>query len=172
MNKIGINSVTNANVYIEGENYLGRANEITLPELNEKMFEHKGLGMIGEVELPAGGFEKMEAKFKWNSFYPEVMRKTLTRSGIRLQIRAVVNTWTGQDFDEQPAVIVLGGVFKKNSLGNFKQHEGTMTEDTMTVHYMKVSIAGETMVEIDILNNIQKVGSVDLLARYRQLIGG
>lgn len=39
------------------------------------MQEHKALGMVGKIELPAG-FDKLEGEIKWNSFYHEVMRKT------------------------------------------------------------------------------------------------
>lgn len=44
------------------------------------MQEHKALGMVGKIELPAG-FDKLEGEIKWNSFYHEVMRKRQTLAG-------------------------------------------------------------------------------------------
>ena len=61
MSKIAINRVTNANIYIEGVNLLGRAEEIKLPDISAMMSEHKALGMFGKVELPSG-FDKLDGE--------------------------------------------------------------------------------------------------------------
>jgi ferredoxin--NADP+ reductase len=42
MSKIKINKLTNANVYMNGVNLLGRAEEVQLPQIKHKMAEHKG----------------------------------------------------------------------------------------------------------------------------------
>ena len=41
--------------------FLGRATEIKLPDVSLIMQEHKALGMVGKIELPAG-FDKLEGK--------------------------------------------------------------------------------------------------------------
>ena len=53
MAKIEINRITNANIYLDGANLLGRAEEVKLPDVSMTMQEHKALGMVGKVELPA-----------------------------------------------------------------------------------------------------------------------
>ena len=45
MSKIEINKLTNANVYLDGVNLLGRAEEVQLPQIKHKMAEHKALGI-------------------------------------------------------------------------------------------------------------------------------
>lgn len=72
MSKIEINRITNANIYLDGTNLLGRAEEVKLPDVSMIMQEHKALGMVGKVELPAG-FDKLEGEIKWNSFYRDAM---------------------------------------------------------------------------------------------------
>lgn len=72
MAKIEINRITNANIYLDGANLLGRAEEVKLPDVSMTMQEHKALGMVGKVELPAG-FDKLEGEIKWNSFYRDAM---------------------------------------------------------------------------------------------------
>ena len=54
MSKIEINKLTNANVYLNGTNLLGRAEEVELPQIKHKMAEHKALGMIGSAEFFSG----------------------------------------------------------------------------------------------------------------------
>ena len=51
MSKIKINKLTNANVYMNGVNLLGRAEEVQLPQIKHKMAEHKALGMVGSAEF-------------------------------------------------------------------------------------------------------------------------
>jgi P2 family phage contractile tail tube protein len=64
---IQINSLTNANIYIDGVGLLGRAEEIEIANPKHKMIDYKGLGMAGTAELWAG-VEKLESKIKWSSF--------------------------------------------------------------------------------------------------------
>ena len=47
MAKIEINRITNANIYLDGANLLGRAEEVKLPDVSMTMQEHKALGMVG-----------------------------------------------------------------------------------------------------------------------------
>src|SRR6056297_2605159 len=88
MSKIQINRLTNANVYMDGNNLLGRAEEINLPQIKHKMSEHKALGMVGSAEF-FSGIDKLECKIKWNSLYPEVLKKAANPfRTIQLQARA------------------------------------------------------------------------------------
>ncbi len=64
---IQINSLTNANIYIDGIGLLGRAEEIEIANPKHKMIDYKDLGMAGTAELWAG-VEKLESKIKWASF--------------------------------------------------------------------------------------------------------
>ncbi|MDD2870128.1 phage major tail tube protein [Neomegalonema sp.] len=188
MSKIAVNRVTNANVYMDGRTLLGRAEEVDLPQVKHKMAEHKALGMIGASEFFAG-VEKMECKIKWTSFYPEVLRAAADPfKAVRLQLRASLETYTGQGRVAETAVMVsltaafkdfpLGSfkqheaVFKDFPLGSFKQHEAVSPESNLAVHYAKLEIGGQEIFELDVMENIYKVAGADVLARYRFNIGG
>ena len=173
MNKIAVNRVTNANVYMDGRTLLGRAEEVDLPQVKHKMAEHKALGMIGASEFFAG-VEKMECKIKWTSFYPEVLRAAADPfKAVRLQLRASLETYTGQGRVAETAVMVsLTAAFKDFPLGSFKQHEAVSPESNLAVHYAKMEIGGQEIFELDVMENIYKVAGADVLARYRFNIGG
>lgn len=172
MAKIAVNRVTHANVYANGASLLGRAEEVTLPELKHKMGDHKGLGLVGELEIPSG-LEKMEAKIKWASFYEEVARKfSAPGKAIALQIRANLEKFTGQGRTEEVAVVYhLTGFVKGRALGTLKKDDALTQETTLSVIYLKEVAGGVTIVEIDVLENIYKVDSVDILAALRRNIG-
>lgn len=172
MGQINLNRVTNANVYINGNSMLGKAEEIDMPRLVARMVEHKALGMQGLVELPAG-FDKMEARIKWNAFYADTM--TLMADPyevVNLQCRASVENYNSTGRSTQtPLVIFMRGQFKNVPTGNFKQHDNVEFESNLAVTYVKVEHNGVALLEFDALANIFKVNGVDKLAQYRANIG-
>ena len=172
MSGISINQIVNANVYIDGNSFLGKAEEIKVPEVVVSMVEHKALGMVGKVELPSG-LDKMESTIKWNSLYPEVLLLAADPfTAVAIMARASLETYTGSGRIEQvPLVAFMTGTFKKFPLGTYKQHENVEAETGMSVTYIRLNVAGIDIVEVDVLANIYKVGGVDLLAQYRANIG-
>lgn len=167
-----INKVTNANVYLNGVSYMGRAEEITLPDVAPKMVDHKALGMVGELELP-GGLSKMGMKIKWNAIYPDVMKQTHdVYKAMRLMIRASVETFeNGSRVAQIPAVIYVTAIPKKAGGLSFKPQDNVEREDEFNVTAYKLEIDGEEIVDIDIMANVWRVNGVDQLATYRANLG-
>lgn len=172
MAKIQVNRVTNANVYIDGNSLLGRAEEVKLPEVTAIMQSHKALGMVGQLELPAG-FDKMEGEIKWNSFYPEVAAKTANPfKSVQLQVRSSIEVYGAQGrISEVSLVVFLTVQFKSNSMGSFKQHENAENTAKFTCTYIKQVIDGADVLELDVLANIYNVNGEDQLANYRSNLG-
>jgi P2 family phage contractile tail tube protein len=173
MGQISIKQIVNANVYIEGNSFLGKTEEIKLPEVVVSMVEHKALGMVGRIELPSG-LDKMECSMKWNSLYPEVLKLAANPfKSVSIQARASMETYTGAGRTEEvPVVAYITGTFKKFPLGLYKQHDNVEAETIMTVTYIRLTVNGEDIVEVDVLANIYKVAGEDMLARFRANIGG
>ncbi|MEI7475353.1 MAG: phage major tail tube protein [bacterium] len=172
MSKIKINRLTNANIYMDGNNLLGRAEEIQLPQIKHKMAEHKALGMVGSAEFFAG-IDKLESKIKWNSLYTEVLKKAANPfKSVQIQARASLETYNSMGrLAEVPAIAYISGTFKEFPLGTFKPQDNAEYETTMSVNYAKLIVGGEEIFEIDVLENIYKVDGVDVLAVYRANIG-
>jgi P2 family phage contractile tail tube protein len=168
-----MNRLTNANVYLDGNSLLGKVEECKLPDVTMTMTEHKALGMVGKVEFPSG-IDKMEATFKWNSFYPDVLRKMGDPYTAReFQVRGSLETYGNSGRTNQVAAVVyLTGTAKKFPLGGFKQNDNIEAETAVAVTYVKMEIDGQLVLEFDALANIFKTGETDLLSVYRQLIGG
>ena len=173
MSKIAINRVTNANIYIDGVNLLGRAEEIKLPDISAMMSEHKALGMFGKVELPSG-FDKLDGEIKWNSYYKEVAKAMANPfKALQLQCRSSIDVYSsGGRVNQLPLVTHLTVMFKKNPVGTFKPHDNVELPSAFSATYIKQVIDGEDVLELDYLANIYKVGGEDLLQQYRANIGG
>ena len=165
MSKIKINKLTNANVYMNGVNLLGRAEEVQLPQIKHKMAEHKALGMVGSAEF-FSGIDKLESKIKWNALYPEVLLAAANPfTATMIQVRASLETYnsTGR-IEEVPATAIL--------IGTIKPHENAEYETTMSVTYAKLVVNKVEIFEIDVLQNIYKVNLVDMLSTFKKNIGG
>ena len=172
MSKIQLNRITNANIYVDGNCLLGRAEEIKLPDISMIMAEHKALGMVGTIEA-FSGFEKLEGKIKWSSLYADALKKTANPfKSVQLQVRGSVEVYSSQGrTEEKPVVALLTVTFKSIPGGNYKQHDNVEVESEFTATYMKLTVGGEDITEIDVLANIYKAGGQDVLASYRANVG-
>lgn len=172
MAKAEVNRLTNANVYVNGNSFLGKAEEVMAPTVKHKLSEHKALGLVGSFELWAG-IDKMEMKIKWNSFYKDVWKVIADPTkAISIQIRGSLETYTSQGRTAEVPIVIYCTAFAKDlPFGNFKQHDNVELETNFTVTAVKQEIDGEVVSEIDVLANIYKVNGVDILQAYRANTG-
>lgn len=170
--KIKINRLTNANVYLDGGSLLGRVSEFNAPKVNAKMAEHSALGMIGSVEYFAG-IDKLEGSIKWTAYYGSEMRKFANFfKPIRIQVRGSLEQYQGGGkVAEIPATIFLTIQPKNFPLGDYKQHDNVDLQTDYACTYCRLEIDGNVEMEIDVEANIYKVNGEDLLAAYRQNLG-
>lgn len=168
-----VSKIYHANLYIDGTNsMLGRLSEIKLPDRVANTEEHKALGMVGTLELPTG-LAAMVMTFKWNGFYADVKKFSGNPfKGRRFQLRANHETFgEGGRIAEVPLVVTVGGTFKKAGASTFKPMEAGETDDEVAVSYIKAELDGDELYEIDVLNNIWRVGGEDVLETMRQNLG-
>jgi P2 family phage contractile tail tube protein len=166
------NQINNCNIYVNGNNLLGRAVEVDAPEVKFKMTEFKGLGLIGSFDLPAG-MDKMSLRIKWNAFYEDVFPVFVNAyEKIQLMIRASMEKWEGgEKVSEAPVIIYATCQSNGFPLGKFKQQDNVEVESTLSCTHCKIEIDGKEVMEVDFMNNIFKVNGEDKLAQYRANIG-
>jgi len=172
MSLIQVNRLVNCNVYFNGASMLGRCEEAKVPGIKHVMQEHKALGMVAKVELWSG-IDKMEADFKWASFYPEVMIAIANPfTSVALQVRGSLQTWDDSGVTAETALVVhLRGHFKEHAFGDYKMITPAEFPSKFNATYVKCVHNGTELYELDSLSNILKVAGVDLLANYRANIG-
>lgn len=163
-----MNTITNANVYLEEGPLFGKLEEVTLPSLKMKMQEMNALGMYGSVEVPVG-MEVLELKLKWNCIYPENLSAFNPLKSTRLIVKANMQTHSPLGVLLNTAVTVfLSGSFKELPLGTIKpgqKQDGL--ETVMTVYYYKLQVNGIPIQEVDVYNNIFVVGVEDVLLPFK-----
>ncbi|MFR5734255.1 MAG: phage major tail tube protein [Odoribacter splanchnicus] len=163
-----INSITNGNAYLNGNKLAGKIEELELPAIKLKMEDVSALGMFADTEIPVG-LEKMEAKFKWNSIYPENWKDEGPFRTCRMIVKSdmVVNGPQGQQ-EHKAVTVTIAGIFKEFPLGSIKpgaKQDGL--EHLMSVSYVKLEVAKQLVYEVDVFNNVYKQGSADLLSSFK-----
>ena len=137
-------TLINFRIYGDGNDMLGTAN-LTLPKLNAMTDTVTGAGIAGEVEVPVrGNFKSTELQAKWRTIDPNA---------------AKLFTQTSHDIDCRGAFQV--------------QDPATMTDTTTSFEclYLKLTINGKVVMELDKLNCVCKIGDTDLMAEVREALG-
>jgi len=167
-----INRITNAAVYLDGNSYFGRAEEVDLGSVNTVMSDFAGLGLVGLMELP-DGLDKLEGKIIWTSLYEDAAVLTASPfTAVSLQCLSSINVHTSQGrTDEVQLASHLTVNFKGYQLGSYKAREPAKYETPFSAISIRQMIGGREVLMLDYPNNIYRVNGVDQLARYRANLG-
>lgn len=167
-----IHQIVNANTYMDGNSLLGKAKEFKLSDIEFEFIEHKGLGLHGTVELPAG-LNAMEGEVIWDSFYPEVRAKAYNPyKNVQLMTRSNLQVFDSRGLAaEEPLVTIMNVAFNKTTGGSLKNKEATEHSDTFKIYSIKQTLAGKEVLFVDVLANIYRVNGQDVLQKYRTNIG-
>ncbi len=168
---VTVDRLTNANVYVDGVSFLGRAEEVEFAMPKAKMADHKGLGMFGTGEFPAG-IDKLEAKIKWIAPTLTVVNAMSIFQSHQFQVRGSLESYTSQGRSaETPAVCLMTAQFKEIGPLNFKQHEQVDFPSSLVVYHCEMYLGGVQVLLYDLLANMYIVNGVDQLANFRANIG-
>ena len=156
--------------FVDGVNYQGEMPEVTLPTLTRKMEEYRSGGMNGPIDLDMG-MEKMEAELKGAGWIKGLMAKwgAGTHDALMLRFAGAIQS---DDIEALQAVeVVMRGRLAEVDPGSAKA--GEMTEQTYkyTLSYYKLTMDGEVVLEIDLVNMVEIVHGEDRLSAVRAALG-
>ena len=174
MSEIKIKRINNCRIYIDGTDFMGMAEEVNLPQIKYKTQDVKALGLYFDFETTSGG-EKLEASIKLNSLYSEFITLAGNPQKIRtIIVRSSQETWDQTGVISQVSVKAeLRGVFKEYGTGKYKAHEAVeVGEAKSSVNYFKYTVDDVDIIEIDVFANKFYIAGEDILAAYKENIGG
>ena len=160
------------NLFFDGDNWQGLAEEITLPKITRKMEAWRGGGMNGAahidlgleddalgMEVTLGGTEARLYK-KWG---------IAGIDGVQLRF---AGAYQRDDTAEVTACeVVVRGRISEIDPGSAKPGDNTQVKFSFKPAYYKLVWDGVDLIEIDVINMIEKVGGIDRLAEQRAAIG-
>jgi hypothetical protein len=162
----------NMNLFNDANSYLGVAKSVTLPALGRKMEAYRGGGMNGPVKADLG-FSDDGIQVEWTLGGLDL---TVLKQFGATKADGVPLRWVGayqqDDTGDVVAVeIVARGRHETIEMGDAAPGEDTEHSITTTCSYYKLIVDGEEVIEIDLLNFIEKVGGVDMLEAQRNALG-
>jgi len=145
---------------------------VTLPALGRKMEAWRGAGMNGPVKADLG-FSDDGIQLEWKTGGLDLI--SLKQFGM-VSAAGVAMRFSGayeqDDTGEVSAVeIVVRGRHETIEMGDAQPGEDTEHSMTTTCTYYKLTVDNEEIIEIDLLNFIEKVGGVDMLEKQRNALG-
>lgn len=158
------------NTFQDGENWVGLTPEVSLPKLSRKMEAYRAGGMPGEVDLDQG-VEKLEAKITWGGLMVSAIKTfgTAKVDGVLLRFAGSYQEESGGTTSKVEAI--MRGRYKELDPGNSKAGDKSENTGSLSLSYYKLTVDGEVVYEIDMVNMIENVGGVDRLAEHKSNIG-
>lgn len=160
----------NMNLFNDGISYVGEVQQVDLPELSRKMEEWRGGGMNGPIKTDQG----MEAlTLSWTC--GGLMEDALKQFGVTTHDAVLLRFAGAYQRDDSATVdaveITARGRHSKIEPGTAQPGENSEFKVTSELSYFKLTINNDDVIEIDLINMIEKVDGEDRLADQRSAIG-
>jgi P2 family phage contractile tail tube protein len=156
-------------VYNEGNDLLGIAT-VDLPEIEAMSDTVSGAGIAGEVESPVlGHYGSMTTTFTWRTIEKAAMSLAEpTAHGVSVRGSQQVYDAANGSYKTVAVGCMMLVTPKTVSLGSFETASTTDTEQEFEVSYIKLTIDGKEVFEIDKYNYIAKFNGKDVLSSVRK----
>ena len=160
------------NLFNDGNNWQGIVESLTLPKFTRKYEKYRGGGMPGAVDVDLGlddGALDTEFSIGGTELLLFKQMGKATVDGIQLRFTGSIQR---DDTGEVQAVeLVVRGRHKEVDSGEWKTGESNTTKVTSTNSYAKLTINGEVLYEVDLINMVEIVDGVDLMEAHRNALG-
>ncbi|QYX51515.1 phage major tail tube protein [Pseudomonas sp. S07E 245] len=162
----------NMNLFNEGNSYLGMSKSVTLPVLARKMEAYRGGGMNGPVKVDLGfSDDGLQLEWKLGGLDLLVLRQFGAVGAAAILLRFTGSYQNDDTGTTSAAEVVVRGRHETIDMGEATPGEDTEHSVTTTCSYYKLTVDGEVLVEIDLLNFVEKIDGVDMLAAQRKALG-
>jgi P2 family phage contractile tail tube protein len=157
-------------LYNEGAAYLGEVPTVTLPKLATKNEAYRAGGMLGEVEIDMG-LESLKLEWTAGGWLTDAIKQfgITQHDGVMLRFAGAIQS---PDSELAQAVeVVVRGRHSEVDFGSAEAAKKTEHKYITTCSYYKLTVAGEELVEIDLVRGIFAVGGIDRNASLRAAMG-
>lgn len=159
-------------IYEDGANLVGTA-DVTLPDLEAMTETIKGAGLAGEISSPVlGHYGSQTMEINWRTLDVPAIHLAAPRSFLfDLREANQVKDSSSGEYIVQGVKVVVRGVPKNTGLGKADVGTGSGTKTTLEVDYIKITIDGKDVAEIDKYNYKAVVEGKDYLKDVATVLG-
>lgn len=156
----------NCTLWADRESKLGQIGDITVPVPTAKLEEMRNGGMIKSREVQMG-FDKLEFSFKMPGVDPQILKLFGLKPGTETPFM-VTGALVDEDGTTHSAVLTIRGFLKTANGGTLTPGSPNENDYMCAVHYYKLEIDGENLVEMDDFD--VKIGGVSQYADIRSAL--
>lgn len=160
------------NVFLDGESYLGVAEEYTPAKLTKKFEKYRGGGMLGAANIDMGYEDgALDTEVTFGGYVADLVRKHNATRHDAVVLRfagAVQRDDTGQ---VSALEITTRGRIEEIDRGTYKVGDNSQTKFKLVNTYYREVVDGVTVCEIDLVNMVEAFNGEDTLTDIRRAIG-
>ncbi len=164
--------VNRYNLYRKGTKLVGLTGEVELPAVTMVTDTLEGAGTGGNMDIPVIGLtENMDIQIPFMSLTKDLFSLANPGEAEDLTLRGAIqgtDPATGK-ISYTSIAISMRGTVKEITPGTVKSGGRMESSVTMTLSYYKIALDGETVLEIDKLNNVFVVNGDDVLKEVRDM---
>jgi uncharacterized protein len=160
----------NFTLFVNGDNYIGQINEVGLGKIAEKLETIRPGGLLGEIDVPTG-LEKFEFEMKFAGMIALLLAQFAAAGVAGTLFRFVGAYQEDVEGGVKPAELVVRGRIPEIDPGTAKTGAATEITAKGTGVYVKWTVSGRVLLEIDWLRCIFIVDGVDRYADIRAALG-
>lgn len=160
------------NMFNDGNNWQGIAESITLPKYTRKFEKFRGGGMAGAVDIDMGLDDgSLDTEYTIGGTESLVFKQIGKATVDAIQTRFTGSIQRDDTGEVQAVELVTRGRIKEVDSGEWKTGESSTTKVSLANSYAKLTINGEVVYEVDLVNMIEIVDGVDLMEAHRAALG-
>lgn len=160
------------NLFNDGNNWMGIVESLTLPKFTRKYEKYRGGGMPGAVDIDMGLDDgALDTEFSIGGTELLLFKQMGAVKADAIQLRFTGSIQTDSTGEVQAVELVVRGRHKEVDSGEWKTGESNSTKVSGTNSYAKLTINGEVLYEVDLVNMVEIVGGTDLMEKHKSAIG-
>lgn len=155
--------------FADGYGKIGTVPELEPPKIVKKMEEFIAGGMSGPVDIFMAEVEKMTASMTLAEYDTQVLELYGITNGedVAVTFRGAMEgggeTW--------PVIINMRGEYQEMDMGSWKKGENAQLKATLSLRYLKITINGKDLFNIDPVNGVLIMGGKDMRAAINSALG-
>lgn len=165
-------ALENFELFVSGNRSLGIV-DITLPKLTAKTVDIEGAGIGGTISLPSQGqTDNLQVELNFRVVTDDTIELAQPKAHA-LEAYGAINHWNASEgaYEVKQIKVTMRAIPSEFDLGKLASASTMDHKATMNLSYLKVSVDGERMIEIDKFNYIHYAYGTDYLAAVKTALG-
>lgn len=160
------------NLFNAGNNWQGLVESLTLPKLTRKFEKYRGGGMAGAVDIDMGLDDgALDTEFTVGGTEALLFKQLGAETVDAVQLRFTGSIQRDDTGEVLAVELVTRGRYKELDSGEWKTGDANTTKVSATNSYAKLTINGEVLFEVDLVNMVHIVDGKDMMEAHRSALG-